>query len=389
MAVKGIFTSDANIAGTRRGDFATSILQLYPTGMSSLFALTSGMESADCTDPIVTWFEEIHITGRTLVTVGTISTTTGSQVTVDDASSYVAGTFCLVEETGEFVYLSGVVGNVLTLERGFGGTTAAAIPANDHLQRIGTSFEEASSRPTGMANLGYPRYNFTQIFRNSWDVSRTAKRTQYYTGDVTAKNKADCMQFHAEDIERSLWFGQRTVGVRNGHPYRTMAGILNQITTNVTTAGGTTSWDQFQAFLQGVFERNIRGKPNERIAFCGNTVLAVINKIARLNSTMFIEPGETEFGIKINRWMTPFGNVTLMTHPLFVESPLWTRNLYVLHPGALRMRYLDRTHTDAYDKDGTRSGVDGDFGVLTTECTVEYKLERTGGQLLQLQAAAQ
>src|SRR5882724_92099 len=181
MAVKGIFTSDSNIAGSRKGDFASAILQLYPTGMAGLFALTAGMDSADCTDPIVTWFEEIHISGRQLVSVGTTSTTTGSQVTMDDASSYTAGMFALVEETGEFVYISSVVGNVLTLERGFGGSTPAAIPANDHLQRIGTSFEEASARPTGMANLGYPRYNFTQIFRNSWDVSRTAKRTQYYT----------------------------------------------------------------------------------------------------------------------------------------------------------------------------------------------------------------
>lgn len=389
MAVKGVFTSDSNIAGTRKGDFASAILQLFPTGMSTLLALSSGMETADCTDPIVTWFEEIHISGRQLVTLGTTSLLTGSNITMDDASSYTAGMFGLIEETGEFVYLSAVTGNVLTLERGFGGTTPAAIATNNHLQRIGTSFEESSARPTGMANLGYPRYNFTQIFRNAWDVSRTAKRTQYYTGDIVAKNKADAMQFHAEDIERSLWFGQRTIGVRNGHPYRTMAGILNQITTNVTTAGGTTNWDQLQAFFQGIFERNIRGKPNERIAFCGNTVLQIINKIARLNSTVFIEPGQTEFGLKINKWITPYGDVTLMTHPLFVESPLWTKNLYVLHPGAMRMRYLDRTHTDAYDKDGTRLGVDGDFGVLTTECTAEYKLERTGGQLLQMVAAAQ
>lgn len=389
MAIKGIFTSDSNITGTRKGDFASAILQLYPTGTAPLFALSSGMESADATDPIVTWFEEAHISGRSTVTVGTTSTTTGSTVTVDDASSYIVGVTCLIEETGEYIYISNVTSNTITMERGFGGTTAAAITAAYHLQRIGTTFEESSSRPTGVANLGYARFNFMQIFRNAWDVSRTAKKTEYYTGDIVAKNKADAMMFHAEDIERAMWFGVRTMGTRNGKVYRTMNGILNQIQTNIITAGGTTSYDQMNAFLRPIFEKNVRGKPNERIAYCGNGTLTVINKIARLNTTMYIEPGQTDFGVKINKWYTPYGDITLMTHPLMVESPLWTNNLYVLHPGAMRLRYLDRTHTDAYDKDGTRAGVDGDFGVLTTECSIEYKLEKTGGQFLALQTGVQ
>jgi hypothetical protein len=382
MAIKGVFTSDSNITGTRKGDFATAILQLFPTGSAPLFALSSGMESSDATDPVISWFEESHISGRSTVTVASNNNSDGSTCTVDDASSYIAGAVLLEEETGEYVYVSAVVGNVLTMERGFGGTTAATIPIGNHLQRLGTTFEEASARPTGVANLGYARFNFMQIFRNSWDVSRTAKRTEFWTGDPVAKNKQDAMLFHSEDMERSMWFGKRTIGVRNGKTYRTMDGIISQVTSNVTLAGATTNYAQLDAFFQPIFEKNVRGKPNERIAFCGNGALRVINQIAKANTTMYIEPGETEFGLKVTKWFTPYGDISLMTHPLMVESPLWTKNLYVLHPGAIRIRYLDRTHTDAYDKDGTRAGVDGDFGVLTTECSVEYKLEKTGGSML-------
>lgn len=388
MAIKGVFTSDSNITGTRKGDFASAILQLFPTGSAPLFALSSGMESADASDPAVTWFEESHISGRSTVTVASTSNVNGSTVTVDDGSSYTTGVVLLEEETGEYIYCAAVLGNIITMERGFAGTNAATVQVGHHLQRIGTTFEEASQRPNGVANLGYARFNFMQIFRNSWDVSRTAKRTEFHTGDVVAKNKSDAMLFHSEDIERAMWFGRRTLGVRNGKTYRTMDGVATQISTNITTAGGTTSYDQFLAFLRPIFEKNVRGKPNERIAFCGNGALTVINKIAKLNTQMFIEPGETEFGLKVTKWFTPYGDISLMTHPLFVESPFWTNNLYVLHPGAIRMRYLDRTHTDAYDKDGTRAGVDGDFGVLTTECTIEYKLEKTGGEFLQLIAGA-
>lgn len=387
MAVQGVFTSDTGITGNRKGDFASSILQLYPTGTAPFFALTAGMESAGATDPIITWFEETHITGRSTVTTGSNDTTTTTQ-TVDDASSYVPNVYVLVEETGEYLLITGVNGNVLTVSRGFAGTTPVNLTTGYHLQRIGTTFEEGSARPVAVANQGYPAYNFMQIFRNTWDVTGTARVTEHYTGDLVAKNKADCMQMHAEDIERALWFGKATQSVRSGKPYRTMDGILNIIKTNVTVAGSTTTYDQLDDFFRPIFERNVRGKPNERIAFCGNAALQVINRIARKNTTVFIEPGETKAGLKINKWMTPFGDITLMTHPLMVEQPVWTKNLYVLHPGACRIRYLRRTRTDNYDSDGSRAGNDSDFGVLTSELSLEYKLEKTGGQLLGLTAAA-
>lgn len=386
MAVKGVFTSDAHIAGSRKGDFASSILSLYPTGSATLFALTSGMESAPATDPVVTWFEDTHVTGRQTVVTGGNSAATS--IVLDGASTYVPGTTLLVEETGEMLYISAVSSATVTVERGFAGTTAATISTDDHVQRIGNTFEEASSRPVAVANAGVARWNYMQIFRNSWDVSGTARVTEYRTGDIVAKNKSECMMYHSEDIERSLWWGRKTQGTRNGRVFRTMDGVLAQITTNVTTAGSTTSWTQFDTFLQGVFSKNVKGKPNERIAFCGNGALGVVQQIAVKNSQVNIDTGATEFGMEVTKWITPYGRISLMTHPLFNEHPVWTKNLIVLHPGAVRMRYLRRTAPDNYDRDGSRAGVDGDFGVLTTECTMEYKCEQTGGQLLALTAGA-
>ena len=44
MAVKGVFASDQNIQGTRRGDFAGALLRVMPTGTAQLLALSAGME---------------------------------------------------------------------------------------------------------------------------------------------------------------------------------------------------------------------------------------------------------------------------------------------------------------------------------------------------------
>jgi len=379
MAVRGVFTSDANIVGTRRGDFASALLQIHPTGSAPLLALSSGMESADAGDTVVVWFEELHMTGRIQVTSTGGVNSAATSILFNDATMITVGGILLAEATGEYVFVTAVSGNTLTLQRGFAGSTPQAVANNAFFQLIGTAFEEGSARPIGVANLGYPVFNYMQIFRNSWDVTGTARRIEYYTGDIVAKNKADCTLIHSEAIERSLWFSRKSIGVLNGKPFRTMDGITQFIKTNVQAQATDVDYKDLQDFLQSVFQKNIRGKPNERIAFCGNTVVGVLNLIALKQATMYIEPGETEFGMKVYKWITPFGDISLMTHPLFNESPVWTKNLYVLHPGAIRMRYLRRTFADDYDADGRRAGVDADFGVLTTEMSAEYKAEMTAG----------
>lgn len=388
MAVKGVFASDSGIIGGKNGDFADGILMTQPTGSAPMLALSSGMESTGANDTIVTWFEENHMSGRIAITN---NAGVNTSFVLADASQIVPGATVLIETTGEYVFVDAVAGLNITVTRGLGGSTITAIDGTVtpvDAQKIGNAQEEGSPKPISIANLGFPVFNYMQIFRNPWDVTGTAQAVQYRTGDIKAKNKRDAAILHAEDMERSIIFGIRSIGVQNGKPFRTMHGITNQLSTNVQAQGANTTWDILDAFLQKIFEKNIKGKPNERIAFCGNTVISVINQIAKINSTIDIKIGETEFGLKINKWLTPYGDVTLMTHPLFNESPLWTKDLLILHPGAMRSRYLRRTFNDDNDKSGTRAGVDADFGVLTTEMCMEYRAQQTGGYFTGIDTAA-
>ena len=380
MAVSGIFTSNAGIVGERAGDFSAAMLRLYPTGNAPLYALTSGMETADARDTIVTWFEEQMNPGRYSQTN---SASTGATLIMDDASHITAGVILMSETSGEYVFVEGVTGNTVTVTRGFSETSIVASDGSGtakYWQRIGTAFEEASSRPAAVTMLGYPVFNYTQIFRNAWDVSGTARKIDYITGDKVAKSKADCGQIHAEDIERSLWWSRKSVGIRNSKPFRTMDGIIAQIKTNVSSQpnDGMTK-AVLDSFIMDVFSRNIQGKPNERIAFCGNTVVSVINQLAEAKGVINLVPGATAFGMKVTKWMTPFGDISLMTHPLFNLSPVFSTHLYILHPGAIRKRYLRRTMPDNNETSGTRSGVDADYGTLTTELTIQLMAERTSG----------
>lgn len=385
MSVKGIFTSDAGIVSDRKGDFASSLLHIMPTGMAPMFAFTAGMESAGASDTTITWFEENVNSGRINVINNAALTTS---FTVDNETTIKQSDIFLIEATGEYIFVASVTAAVATVIRGFAGSTITTIDGSSTpvpMQRIGTAHEEGSPRPIAQANLGYPVTNNMQIFRNTWDVTGTARVVQFHTGDRIAKNKADNAQFHSEDIERSLMWGRKTIGIVNNKPFRTFDGIMTQIKTNVEaqgagSIGASVSLTEIRDFLQSIFERNIRGKPNERISFVGNTVLAVIDDLV-MNVTQYnVTVGEDMFGMRVKKLITPFGDLSLVTHPMMVLSPLWTKDLYVLHPGAIRVRYLRRTFADDYDLDGRRAGDDADFGVLTTEMSVEYKAELTGGK---------
>ena len=134
--------------------------------------------------------------------------------------------------------------------------------------------------------------NLTQIFRNTWALTDTARATQVIAGETTvAENKQDCAAFHAADIEKALFFGQKSSGTRNGKPFRTMDGLISiveQYTAqdNVHTAAATTNYTQLETMLDPVFNQATDPKvANERVMFVGGAAKRVLNNIGRLNGT--------------------------------------------------------------------------------------------------------
>lgn len=385
MAVKGVFASDQNVTASRKGDFASAILYGSPSGSAPLLALTAGMKSSPATDTATHWFDQNFVSGREEIVNNAV---TNTSITVTDASAIVPGLVYIVENTGEYLFVNAVSGNTLTVDRGFGGTTVTPIDGTGtpvDIQRISSAHEEGSGIPAAVAHLAQPKWQYQQIFRNSWDVTGTAAAVAYHTGSIVSSNKAEAMNCHAEDQERAFWWGVMAIGSQNGKPFRTMGGIDSNITTNVYAQGANTQAQHINSFLKDIFATSVRGQPNERIAFCGNTVVEVINKLAAINGTTQLKAGETEFGLQIMKWLTPFGNINLMTHPLMNASPLWSKNLYVLHPAVLRTRYLRKT---VHEDNAQDSGSDATAGVFTTECSLELRKELVCGKFTGIDTAA-
>lgn len=377
--IQGIFASNQGIVGDRVGDFASVILRMNPTGTALMLALSSGMNKESAGDTVFTWFEDSHQSGRATCASGGTTTT----VVVDDGSYYIPGTVLEVEESGEHMLVTATSGPTLTVLRGI-GTAVVSISNGDHVQQIGNAHEEGSGMPVAVAQQGAPRLNYVQIFRNSWAITGTAKAINFRTGNKVANNKQDCATFHAEDMERAFLWGKKYVGTYNNSQFRMTDGVVAQIEnyggtveSAATDSGsgpvaGDFSRVDFEDFIRRVFRLGIKGQPNERIALGGDTVLQVLNQMTMLDSTYQIGQGETKLGIAVTTIVTPFGQLKLMTHPLMNENPKWQKELYVMHPGAIKKRVLRETFSEGYDSDGKRiQGRDADQGLMTTEAGIQ------------------
>lgn len=386
MAVQGVFASNRQIVGNRMGDFASSILNIFPQGTAPLLALSSGMRSEMAQDTVVNWFEETKIVQRAKVSA--VANTTATSITVDDGTSFVDGVILWNEDTNEYMLVtasSGVNPTTLTVERAFAGTTAAALATTHNLTRVGSAYEEGSDIPDAVVNQGKHRTNYTQIFRTAWSVTGTLKAVKFHTGDQVAKNRADAMFFHAEDMERAMWWGRKFVSTRNGKPFHGMDGLVTQMQSynsiQENVSGGISS-KSFREFQRKVFRFNIKGEPNERMAFSGDIALRTLTEAAGRDGDHNITSMETDFGLKFTRFHSVFGTLNLMTHPLFVENPAWQDVMYVIHPGGIKKRSLRATVSEGYDKNGLRiQGRDQDEGVITTEMSIQCGAPETMGIL--------
>ena len=239
-----------------------------------------------------------------------------------DAKQLKDGHLLLIEESGEIVLVNGDPSSdtVLTVVRAYSGTSAAAVTfagatVNPNIFIIGNANEEGSPAPTAIAYDPTKKFNFTQIFRNTLAMTRTAQKTRLRTGDAVREAKREALKYHSEEMEKAFWFGKRVETTKNGLPIRTTGGILDYIDSgNVISQGGSATK---LTDLEGWLEQAFRFGSSEKMGFLGNTAMLTIQQIIRKNASFELIQGQKEFGMNVSRLVTPFGTVILKTHPLW------------------------------------------------------------------------
>jgi hypothetical protein len=380
--------------------FAQAITRLMPNGTAPLFGLTSLLKDETAANIEHGYFSKTMIFPFVKINNGAGYAAGDTTFTVDTYTNVVPGDLIRVDRTGEVMMVNTTPSATsITVTRAVGTVAAAALLDDDDLFTIGNAFEEGSVRPSAVAIIADRYVNNTQIFRNSWAVTKTAAAIPQIAGaGYVSESKQDCAAFHAMAIEKALFFGQKFMGTKNGQPLHTMEGIIARVTAsapgNITTLGATTNWTQLEAALDKTLETVTDPKGgNIRTMFVGGTARRVLHNIARLNATYQIQTMETSWGLQLDMLRTPRGTFELIEHPLFNAygaASTWAKMAVIGDLNAFSMAYLRKTSDAAYNASGALvdNGIDAEGGTLTTELTCTIKNPAAFGILYNFTAAA-
>ena len=382
MSIQGLRTTGNFITDQRPKNWREGILLLQPNGSAPLFALTSLMKSKRTDDPEFYWFDKLMQTRR--VALGANLTLNNTSITLTgNAKRLKTNDVLLVEQTREIIRVTADPSSntKISVERGFANSTAATVDydgsgVNPNMAVIGSANEQGSLPPTNISFDPTRRDNNCQIHRDTFGITRTARKTRLRTGDAVKEAKRECLEIHSMGIERSMWFGKKSQDTLNGEPIYTTDGVENMIDSGniVTAPAGGTDLMQFEEYMMNMF---LYGS-SEKMAFTGNRGMLTIQQIVRKNSEYQFMQGQKEFGMTVNRLISPFGELILKTHPQFNQMVGGTTGtaayygvdswFFVLDMANFVYRFVDDT---MFESKLEANGLDGMQSGYLTECGLE------------------
>lgn len=377
----GVFNTSQNPAELNARSFSDTILRLFPNGSAPIFALASKAGKKIAKSSTHGYFSKTMTFVTTTSTAG--DTNVATTLTVGSTTGMVANMVLHNTRTRENYRIVSVPagGVTVVVTRAFGRVTAAALNAADKILQVGTAFDENSLRPASrqLATTYIP--NYTQIFRNAWGLSDTARASLSEIGySNVAESRRDCALFHSVDIESAILFGQPKMDTSGAMPVHSTQGIIDAIyqyaPANINAAGATTTYSQLVALVEEFFNYSTDiGNNGERIAFCDRLAMKVITDVGRKSGQIQIMQSETGFGMKFTSFKMYQGTLNLVQHPLMNGLDPTGGNMLVVDMAAIKLAYM--AGRDAVPEEygvgmkAVELGTDGVGGSLTSELAVE------------------
>ena len=245
------------------------------------------------------WLEDTYAARSDVVVSGLAADSTTTTYNATDGTKFVIGDVVLFEL--EYVWVSGVAANVVTIVRNYGGTQAV------HANGV-TGFIVASNRLQGAAADTFiwtqptTGFNYMSIFQRTIEISRSdARIKQYGIANVVDREIDKKMKELTMLLNLSFYHGQRKTG--SVTTPRAAGGLKTFITTNKNTLTGTPPLTQ----------KHIEDELADCWTAGGNPNLILCNQWPKRKIADFYsgyvrtERSETMGGVTIDKIMMPLG----------------------------------------------------------------------------------
>ncbi len=173
MAIATGQRTTGNIASSQRKiDMHKEILLLEPDA-GPLVQISKSMSRNRASDPLFSWHNDAAEQRFDAVNNGAGYNSSATSIVVDTGTAFAKHFLVYVPRTGELMQVDSVSTNTLTVDRGVGGSTAAALVDDDPLLIVGVAGEEGDASEAPRSENPTKVDNYTQIFKTSVQASAT------------------------------------------------------------------------------------------------------------------------------------------------------------------------------------------------------------------------
>jgi hypothetical protein len=350
-----------------------SIVSPYETPL--LEALGDGLRSASSTHH--EWLEDELLPNKDAINDEMIGDPTGAtQFETAHGERFRIGDQIQVEGSKELMLVTQVGGSVLTVVRGYAGTTPESIEHAQTLNILGNAALEGGDRPEARFTARQRRSNWTQIFTAAVEVSGTdIAANQLGLADEMDYQKQERLRELLRDLENTVING----GMPSANPQggatvrRTMRGIMAHLATNVFRpgdagfpAGGGLDEEKVNYVLRRIWENS-----------SGNVDLIVVggNQKRRINAFLSALRGytakDTAYRDMVSLYESDFGVCRIVT-------TRWMPRDAVLLLDSSRISVMPLSGRSFHFKPLASAG-DYECGELIGEYTLELRNEAAHG----------
>ncbi len=329
-------TADWSSPDYRPKNYREMAFKLWPNSPAPLTYLLSKLPSRTVDDPeykIFEWRLPQQVWTLTAADGGDAGNPDTSVLGVAAGTAYGLKVGDLLEEEGTSnqykVTVASTDGAAFSVIE-YGGTNN--VPAvGDVLRWVGSVYAEGTGAPESVMRTPSIVTNYTQIFKDTVEITGTSDSTRTRPFKPWPQAKGEALERHMLKLEYAIMRGKKNEDLTGSTPMRSFGGLEEFITQTHDFAAADVSMNALEDQLQIAFKYGSKDKA----LVCGNTAIKILNRVARnhaalqFNLTDKVNKDQT-FGLDVSNWITPFGIMRIIPHPLMSESSVYTEDGYIL-----------------------------------------------------------
>lgn len=275
----------------------------------------------------------------------------------------------------ELMLVTSVSGNNLTVTRGFGSTTAASALDNAVVEIMFNLKDEGSAARESKYKARVNKFNYTQIFDDSIDISGTAEATsQYGIIDLYMYERMKVQDRLALELENALVNGVKF----EAGDKRMMGGIKQFITTNVTDAGAVDI--SFKLIDDAMLKIVKAGGTKDAARHVLMVSPTQLQKLVALDTDhVRVTQQETQVGRTVNVFVCPHGRMEIVENINFADDEVMVLDINRIEVKPLQGRAFTHTYLG-------KTG-DNTKGQIVGEYTLEFNQEEAHARIKNLKVA--